>query len=79
MKYIKLFESYDERVFKDDSFLDNLMNDINLVFADLSDLDALSYNTYYSSRGFIEVIVDYEVQGLAPCPFTNERWQGDLG
>lgn len=77
MKHIKLFESYDERVFKDDSFLDDLMNDINLVFADLSDLDALSYDTYYRSRGFIDVVIDYEVQGLAPCPFTNERWQGD--
>lgn len=78
MKHIKLFESYDDRVFKDDLFYNSLVNDINLVFADLSDLDAISYEDYWAkSRGFIEVVIDYEVQGLAPCPFTDKKWDGD--
>lgn len=77
MKHIKLFESYDERVFKDDSFYDSLISDINLVFADLSDLDAISYEDYWAkSRGFIEIVID-DVQGLAPCPFTDKKWDGD--
>ena len=62
MKYLRLFkESYDEKVFRDDSFLDNLINDINLVFIDFVDdnEDAVWINDAYKYRGFIEVNVEY--------------------
>jgi hypothetical protein len=62
MKYLRLFkESYDEKVFLDDSFLDNLIDDINLVFIDFVDdnEDALWINDAYKYRGFIEVNVEY--------------------
>jgi hypothetical protein len=62
MKYLRLFkESYDEILFLDDSFLDNLVDDINLVFIDFVDdnEDALWINDAYRYRGFIEVNVEY--------------------
>lgn len=77
MKYIKLFEAYDEEVFKDDSFFDGLINDINLVFAEFYDLDAISYENYYRYRGFIDVVINYGVQGLANRPFTDKGWEID--
>jgi hypothetical protein len=61
MKYLRLFkESYDEKVFRDNSFLDNLINDINLVFIDFTDNNDVWINVDYKDRGFIEVKIKYE-------------------